>query len=56
MLDMIERLGVTVSIYQDYEVLFNKDNRFVNALSQVYNQVTILLHKSQKVFQKRGKS
>jgi hypothetical protein len=54
-LDMIESLGATVSLYRGYEALFDKDARFKTCLSRVYAQVSTLLLKAHKVFQRRGK-
>lgn len=54
LIDMLEKLGTTLSLYGQYEDLFPDDPRFKNALCAVYRDVLTLLEKAKHVFRRRG--
>lgn len=56
LINMLEMLGNTLSIYSEYEKLMSDDNRVRMALDSVYTDVLSILMKAQTIFQKRGGS
>jgi hypothetical protein len=55
-LNMLEDLGTTVSLYTTYEELFFNQPRFQHAMFNVYLDIIAMLSKAGKAFKKRRAS
>lgn len=52
--DMMERLGSSVSVYQEYEKLLSTEQHFQEALADVYFETMVFLKKAKAVFSRKG--
>jgi len=51
---MIERLGPSLSLYQEYEKLLSNSQRFQEALANVYFDILMFLKDARSVFIIKG--
>lgn len=51
---MMERLGGSISVYQDYEKLLSSEQQFQETLADVYFETMVFLKKAKAVFSKKG--
>jgi hypothetical protein len=51
---MIERLGGSLSVYQEYENLLSSEQHFQETLADVYFETLVFLKKAKSVFARKG--
>ena len=51
---MMERLGSSVSVYQEYEKLLSTEQQFQETLADVYFETMVFLKKAKAVFSRKG--
>lgn len=50
----LEKLGLTVSMYSQYESILGNSSAFREALTLVYSDIIIFLDRSRHIFRKHG--
>lgn len=51
---MMERLGSSLSVYQEYEKLLSSEQQFQETLADVYFETMVFLKKAKTVFSRKG--
>lgn len=54
LVDMLEMLGTTVSVYGKYDSLYGHEDRFKAALTSVFSHIISILLKARSAFEKKG--
>lgn len=55
LVDMMEKLGGSISVYQEYEKLLSTERQFQETLADVYFETMVFLKKAKAVFSRKGR-